>query len=87
MNKFYTIINNKTNTLASTGLTSFMVSYLLIDKNLNTEDNTIVQEDSFACLADLINYCNDNGITYTNYLHFEDSYYIIVDSSKFSLID
>ena len=87
MNKFYTIINNKTNTLASTGLTSFMVSYLLIDKNLNTEDNTIVQTDSFACLADLINYCNDNGIACPDYLHFEDSYYIVVDSSKFSLID
>lgn len=87
MNKFYTIINNKTNTLASTGLTSFMVSYLLIDKSLNTDNNTIVQEDSFACLADLINYCNDNGVQCTKHLHFEYSYYIIVDSSKFSLID
>ena len=87
MNKLYTIINNKTNTLASTGLTSFMVSYLLIDKNLNTEDNTIVQTDSFACLADLKNYCHDNGVEYTKHLYFEDSYYIIVDSSKFSMLN
>lgn len=83
----YTIINNKTNTLASTGLTSFMVSYLLIDKNLNTEDNTIVQTDSFACLADLNNYSIDNGIEYTKHLHFEGSYYIVVDRSKFSMVN